>query len=45
MSVNSQIINIINDIEKLKEETTNINNTITTISTNIKTLKQQNKTH
>ena len=35
MSVNSQIINIINDIEELKEETTNINNTITTISTNI----------
>jgi hypothetical protein len=35
MSVNSQIINIINDIEELKEETTNINKTITTISTNI----------
>jgi hypothetical protein len=33
MSVNSQIINIINDVEELKEETANINNTIITINT------------
>ena len=35
MSVNSQILNIINDIEKLNEETTTITNNLDTINTNI----------
>ena len=47
MSANSQILNIINDIEKLKEETTTINNNVHTINENIQTLedtKQNNIT-
>ena len=39
MSVNSQILNIINDIEKLNEETTTITNNLDTINGNIQTLE------
>ena len=47
MSANSQILNIINDIENLKEETTTLNNNVDTINDNIQTLedtKQNNIT-
>ena len=47
MSANSQILNIINDIEKLKEETTTLNNNVNTINDNIQILedtKQNNLT-
>ena len=47
MSANSQILNIINDIEKLKEETTTLNNNVDTINDNIQILedtKQNNIT-
>jgi hypothetical protein len=47
MSVNSQILNIINDIEKLNEETTTLNNNVHTINDNVQTLedtKQNNIT-
>ena len=47
MSVNSQILNIINDIEKLNEQTTTLNNNLDTINDNVQTLednKQNNIT-
>ena len=47
MSVNSQILNIINDIEKLNEQTTTLDNNVDTINGNIQTLednKQNNIT-
>jgi hypothetical protein len=47
MSSNSQFLNIINDIEELKEETTTHNNNVDTINDNIQTLedtKQNNIT-
>ena len=47
MSVNSQIFNIINDIEKLNEETTTLTNNLDTINDNVQTLedtKQNNIT-
>ena len=39
MSKNSQILNIINDIEKLNEETSTINGNIETINSDIEGLK------
>jgi len=47
MSSNSQILNIINDIEELKDETTTLNNNVYTINNNIQILedtKQNNIT-
>ena len=47
MSSNSQLLNIINDIEELKEETTTLNNNVDTINDNIQILedtKQNNIT-
>ena len=47
MSANSQLINIINDIEKLNEETKTLTNNVDTINENIQTLedtKQNNIT-
>ena len=47
MSVNSQILNIINDIENLKEQTATLDNNLDTINGNIQTLedtKQNNIT-
>jgi hypothetical protein len=47
MSVNSQILNIINDIEKINEETTTLKNNVDTINDNVQTLedtKQNNIT-
>ena len=47
MSANSQILNIINDIEKLNEQTTTLDNNVETINGNIQTLednKQNNIT-
>ena len=47
MSVNSQLLNIINDIEKLNEQATTINNNLDTINDNVQTLednKQNNIT-
>ena len=38
MSANSQILNIINDIEKLNEQTTTLNNNVDTINDNIQIL-------
>ena len=43
MSANSQILNIINDIENLKEETTTLNNNVDTINDNIKCWKILNR--
>ena len=45
MSVNSQILNIINDIEELNEETSTINGNIETINSDIEGLgnSKQNK--
>ena len=47
MSSNSQLLNIINDIEELKEETTTLKNNVDTINDNIQILedtKQNNIT-
>ena len=47
MSVNYQILNIINDIEKLNEERTTLNNYLDAINDNVQTLedtKQNNIT-
>ena len=47
MSSNSQILNIINDIEKLNEQTTTLNNNVDTINDNVQILegtKQNNIT-
>ena len=45
MSVNSQLLGIVNDIEELNEETTTINGNIETINSDIEGLKnsKQNK--
>jgi hypothetical protein len=39
MSVNSQILNIINDLEKLNEQTTTLDNNVDTINGNIQALE------
>ena len=43
MSLNSQILNIINDIEKLNEQTTTLNNNLDTINDNVQTLEDTNR--
>ena len=43
MSVNSQILNIINDIEELNEETSTINGNIETINSDIEGLGKVSK--